>query len=145
MSRDIIPKRTGWDVVHRLIKATISSVPIVGGPSAEIYDYFLVAPYTKRTEEFLKQLGLKLTELEERQSFDLDSVMDREMVKTTLAQSYLIWLRNHQEPKREALLIAFLNSITTDNADEDLEIMFLNFIGIFTTSHIELLEFLRYI
>lgn len=73
---------------------------------------------------------------------DLDSILKREKVTTTIAQAYLIWLRCHQRAKKEALLNAILNSMSSDDADEDLEVIFLNYIDFLTPSHLELLEFL---
>lgn len=141
MSKDIVPQPNWKDVIHSAAKGIISLVPF-GGVIGEMYGYLLVAPYTKRMEEFLNKFAIKVEQLEQKQALDLDSVLKREKVKTTIAQAYLIWMRNHQAPKKEALLNAILNSMISDDADEDLELMFLNYIDVFTSSHLEMLEFL---
>jgi hypothetical protein len=63
-------------------------------------------------------------------------------VITTIAQCLLIWMRTNQEPKKQALQNAILNSMTS-NEDEDLELLFLKFIELLDGAHLELLEYLR--
>lgn len=54
MSEGLVPKKDWKDLIHRVIKGGIALAPVpFAGAIAEMYDYVLVAPYTKRMQEFV--------------------------------------------------------------------------------------------
>lgn len=58
---------------------------------------------------------------------------------TILMQSSQIAIRNHQEEKLEALRNAVWKSALNISIEEDMQLMFLNFIDTFTVTHLKIL------
>jgi hypothetical protein len=141
MSEIKLPKPTAMDLVHRVVKAGLSAVPVVGGPTAELFDYFIRPPLSKRQDEFLYSLAVGLEQLQKK-GIVLEKLNENPKFVTVVTQAMLISLRNHQKEKLEALQSAILNATTSDDTDLDIEMIFLNLIDEFTPSHLELLDYL---
>jgi hypothetical protein len=142
MSDIELPKRTAKDLVHRTVKAGMSAIPFVGGPAAEFFDYFIRSPILERQDEFVLKLALGLDRLQKNQ-IDIETLPNNQKFVTIVSQAMVISLRNHQKEKLEALQNAILNSAISNDSDIDLELMFLNYIDIFTPSHLEVLDYLN--
>ncbi len=67
--------------------------------------------------------------------------MQNESFITILFQAYDLVIRNHQKEKLDALQNAVLNSALNMDIDDDLQIMFLDYVASFTTMHITFLKF----
>jgi hypothetical protein len=78
----------------------------------------------------------------EKQSVDIEALSNNEKFITIVTQAMVISLRNHQKEKLDALQNVILNAATSDDSDIDLELMFLNYIDMFTPSHLEVLDYL---
>jgi hypothetical protein len=132
------------DIVHRLVKAGLSvglsPIPF-GGLAVELYDFFIKPPLAKRQEEYMHRLATGLERLEKR-SVDVESLPNNQKFITIVTQAMVISLRNHQKEKLDALQNVILNAAISYDSDEDLELMFLNYIDIFTPSHLEVLDYL---
>jgi hypothetical protein len=132
------------DIAHRVVKAGLSvglsPIPF-GGLVVELYDYFIKPPLAKRQEEFMHRLAVGLERLE-KHSVDVEALPNNQKFITIVTQAMVISLRNHQKEKLDALQNAILNAATSDDSDIDLELMFLNYIDIFTPSHLEVLDYL---
>lgn len=48
-----VPKRSKGDIAHTLTKAGLSTVPVVGGPTAELFQHLIQPPLEKRREEWM--------------------------------------------------------------------------------------------
>ena len=59
-----VPKRTGGDAAHAVVKAGLSAVPVVGGTAVELFQYVVQPPLEKRREKWMTDVGEKLHELE---------------------------------------------------------------------------------
>jgi hypothetical protein len=139
-----VPKHTAMDIAHRVVRAGLSlglsTVPF-GSLVLELYDYFIKPPLARRQEEFIHRLAVGLERLE-KHSVDIESLSNNQNFITIVTQAMVISLRNHQKEKLDALQNAILNAATLDDSDVDLELIFLNYIDIFTPSHLEMLDYL---
>jgi hypothetical protein len=74
--------------------------------------------------------------------FKIENLANNEMFITTFTCALTIAIRNHQEEKIEALRNAVLNTaLINSTEEEDLHLMFLNFVDAFTPWHIRILVF----
>ncbi len=137
------PKISKADYAYALTKAGISQLPIVGAPIAEILPLIIAPPIEKRRTEWLKSLGERLKLLEEKAAgFKLEDLQSNETFITTAMHASQAAIRNHQKEKLEALRNAVLNAALPNAPEEDLQLMFLNFIDSFTPWHLAILKFL---
>jgi len=139
-----LPKPTAVDYVHTAIKAGLSMIPVAGGPASELFNTLIVPPLAKRRDAWLTSLSEELIGLQEKvDGFTLDSLFDNDVFVTAVMHGTQAALRNHQKEKIDALRNAVLNVATGNSPDEDLQIVFLNFIDTATTWHLRLLKFFQ--
>lgn len=130
------------DVGHMLMKAGFSAFPVVGGPLAEFFAFVVASPIEKRRDNILIEVVEKLNELEKKyDDFDIKKLAEDEMFITTFTHATTIAMRNHQKTKLKALQNAILNSALVRRPEDDLSLIFLNFIDSFTELHLILLSF----
>jgi len=136
------PKASKGDYAYALAKAGISQLPIVGAPIAEILPLIIAPPIEKRRTEWLKSLGERLKLLEEKVGgFKLENLQSNETFITTAMHASQAAIRNHQTEKLEALRNAVLNAALPNAPEEDLQLMFLDFVDSFTPWHLAILKF----
>ena len=121
------PKKSADDILHTIVKAGISSIPIAGAPAAEIFTLIVTPPYEKRRDKWIESIGDGLKKLAQK--------VDNFNYASQVA------IRNHQKEKLEALRNAVLNAALLNAPEEDLQLMFLNFIDSFTPWHLAILHF----
>lgn len=141
---DIIrkPKAETGDVIHTLTKAGLSAIPIIGGPAAEIFSVVIVPPLTRRRDEWIESIADGLIELEEKfEGFKIVNLSRNDMFITTVMYATQVAIRNHQIEKLEALRNAVLNASLPIAPEEDIQLMFLNFIDTLTPLHLRILKF----
>lgn len=130
------------DVGHMLMKAGFSAFPIFGGPLAEFFAFVVASPIEKRRDSFLIEVIEKLNDLEKKyDDFDIKKLAEDEMFITTFIHATTIAMRNHQNAKLKALQNVILNSALVRRPEDDLSLIFLNFIDSFTELHLILLIF----
>jgi hypothetical protein len=130
------------DVAHTITEALISAVPYVGGPAAELFSFLIVPPLQRRRDEWLKSIADGLRELQEKvEGFNMDNLQDNQMFVTTVMHASQAAIRNHQKEKLEALRNAVLNAALPNPPEEDLQLMFLDFIDTLTPWHLRVLKF----
>ena len=56
--------RTTSDWIHAITKAAMSAVPVVGSPAAELFGFLVVAPATKRKDEWIRSIEERLVRTE---------------------------------------------------------------------------------
>lgn len=138
----IKPKPTKGDVAHKAAKIVLSGIPFAGGPVAELFNAVIIPPLEKRRNEWLESLYEGLKELEEKvEGFKIVNLKDNEMFITTVMHATQVAVRNHQKEKLEALRAAVLNSITPNAPEEDLQLMFLNWVDELIPWHLRILKF----
>jgi len=130
------------DVGHTVAKAIISAVPYVGGPAAELFSFLIVPPLQRRRDEWMKSIADGLRELQAKvEGFNIENLQDNEMFVTTVMHASQAAIRNHQKEKLEALRNAVLNAALPNPPEEDLQMMFLDFVDTLTPWHLRVLKF----
>lgn len=137
------PKKSASDVVHAVIKAGISSIPIAGAPAAEIFALIVTPPLERRRDEWIESIGEGLKELaQKKEGFKIEDLTENDTFITTITHASQAAIRNHQKEKLEALRNGVLNAALPNAPEEDLQLMFLDFVDSFTTYHLAILKFL---
>jgi hypothetical protein len=132
--------RTVGDVVHIATKAGLSAIPIVGGPAAEIFAAIVQPPLERRRNEWIRDLGDRIEQLEKEGRIHAEELQHNEPFVDTALQATTIALRNHQGEKREALRNAVLNAALPGAPAADLQHFFLGLVDQFTTWHLRILR-----
>lgn len=136
------PKPGPGDVAHTAGKAAFSLIPGIGGAAAELFSKFVVAPISKRQEEWILSIAKALQALEEKvENFKIENLVENETFITALMHASQVASRNHQKEKLEALRSAVLNAASPTAPEEDLQLMFLNFIDTLTPWHLRILKY----
>ena len=136
------PKKSAGDVIHALSKASISQIPIIGAPAAEIFNLVVTPPYERRRDAWVESIGIGLKELAEKgEDFKIEELSQNQVFITTVTHASQAAIRNHQKEKLEALRNAVLNAALPNAPEEDLQLMFLNFVDSFTPFHLVILKF----
>lgn len=132
------------DIAHTATKAVIAAIPFVGGSAAEIFAAIVTPPINRRRDEWINRISQDLEVLGAQiDRFNIESLRDDETFITTLLQATQTAARNHRKEKLEALRNAVLNTAIGRAPEEDLQILFLSFLDVFTEWHIRILMFLR--
>jgi hypothetical protein len=130
--------------VHIITRAGLSGIPVIGSPAAEIFSAIIIPPLSKRRDKWVEEIAKRLVQLENKfKDFKIDDLATNKMFITIFVHASQIAIRNHHEEKLEALRNAILNSALPNPPEEDLQLMFLNFVDLFTTWHIRILMFLN--
>jgi hypothetical protein len=135
------PKWGTGDLAHTVAKAGLSAIPVIGGPAAEIFSAIIVPPLSKRRDEWIASIDKDLKTLEEKvDNFNIEGLSQNEMFITTAMHASQAAIRNHQKEKLKALRNAVLNAALPSAPEEDIQLMFLNFVDIFTPWHLRILK-----
>lgn len=138
-----VPKRSKVDAVHAVAKAAIGSVPGIGAAGAELFAYVVQAPYEKRREEWMEQVGEVLAELRNRRGVDLEALRDDPEFTDTVLTATQAALRTRSAKKKEALRNVIANSAMQSAPDEADRIMFIRLVDELSEWHLALLELFR--
>lgn len=155
------PKSDGKDAAYKGTKialaitaaglATLTAGPgtaalLAAGGAAlavELFSQTFAPPLEKRRDKWLMSIFEKLQELEQKvDGFSAESLAENEQFITTLIQATQIAIQNHQEEKLTALRNAVLNAALPNSIQEDLQVIFLNWINRLSNYHIKVLIFL---
>jgi hypothetical protein len=143
-SKYAVPKSTTKDTIHTLARAGISTLPVVGAPAAELFNSIIIPPLNKRREEWMESVATGLIELEkEVKGFSIASLSDNQMFLTIVSHATYVAIRNHEEEKLLALKNAVINTALTTSPDEDIRLMFINFVDSLTPWHLKILKLLH--
>ena len=136
------PKTSTGDIAHKIVKAGLSAVPLAGGPAAELFNAIITPPLAKRRDKWIESIAEGLKELEEKvEGFNIENLNKNEMFITTVMHATQAAIRNHQEEKLKALRNAVLNATSSNAPEEDLQMMFLNWVDELTSWHLRILKF----
>ncbi|MCL1636142.1 hypothetical protein M2650_16085 [Luteimonas sp. SX5] len=136
------PKQSKGDTLHALAKAGLSAVPIIGGPSVELFQHVVQPPLEKRRIEWMAYVGEKLVELEQR-GVDIQQLSENEEFVSAVLHASQLAVRTHRQEKREALRNALFNIASGKAPEESLQQIFLEYIDSFTELHVQLLKFFQ--
>lgn len=139
--KKIKPKPGAKDIAHTIVKAGISAIPFCGGPAAEIFSAIIVPPLSKRRDEWVESIVEYLKRLEkEVKGFKIEELSKNKIFITTVMHASQAAIRNHQEEKLEALRNAVLNAALPNSPEEDMQLIFLNLVDLFTPWHLRILK-----
>lgn len=137
-----LPGRSRAEIGAGLARAAISSVPLVGGAAAELFDLVLAPSLERRRDEWMGYLGEAVEELRERlDGFDpRDLEGNEQFVSSVLAASTLA-MRTHQTEKLRMLRNAIVNSVLPGAPDDYEQMAFLRYVDELTPLHARVLAF----
>lgn len=136
------PKLGASDIAHKIVKAGLSAMPLAGGPAAELFNAIITPPLARRRDKWIESIAEGLKQLEEKvEGFKIESLSENEMFITTVMHATQSAIRNHQEEKLEALRNAVLNATAPNPPEEDLQMMFLNWVDELTPWYLRILKF----
>jgi hypothetical protein len=131
-------KRNKSDSIVDLTNASVSLIPIVGGPLSILLGAVLPS-ISDRQNTWLISLSNDIQKLAEQNENFLENLITNENFITILMYATQIAIRNHQEEKLDALRNAVLNSTLESTIEDDVELMFINLLDSFTVNHLKIL------
>lgn len=134
-----VPSQSKGDIAHSVVKAGLSTIPVLGGASVELFQNVVQPPLEKRRAEWMYKVGEKLQELEEK-GFNLEELHENEQFISATMYASQLALRTHQEEKLAALRNAIMNIATGQAPEETMQHLFLNFVDTLTELHIQILK-----
>ena len=113
-------------------------------PAAELIDLVIATPMSKRKDAFISDINERLTKMEsEKTDFTIESLKDDDIFHTVIINAIRAAIATHQKEKIEALRNAVLNAALKINIEENIQMMFLNYIDRLTPLHLLMLNFLQ--
>ena len=145
-SRQPLPSEpTLEDHRYAVIKGGLSALPLVGCALAEEMGLLLMAPLTRRRDDWWADVARRVLYLEGKvQGFRFENLGDNEQFVSAMIQATQSAARTHRNEKLEALRNAVLNIALGHNPGEDLQAIFLNLVDSFTPVHLELLRLFQH-
>lgn len=141
MSKDLeVPKETGKDHIHTIVKTALGEVPLAGGALAELFSAIIESPFQRRKKEWMQNVVDAINELKEK-GFSPDDLKENEQFISAVFYASHLAMKTHQQEKLDALRNAIINVAEGVEPDEALQQIFLNYIDQFTLLHIKLLRF----
>ena len=138
------PSETKGDIAQALARAAASSVPLFGGPAAELIGLVMEPALERRREEWLRDLGSVVDELREGfDGFDPKRLEENELFVTAVISASTAALRTHEKEKRTALRNAVLSSALELDIDDHIQLTFIRYVDELTALHLRLLAYLR--
>ncbi|MFZ2448787.1 MAG: hypothetical protein WAW37_20685 [Syntrophobacteraceae bacterium] len=139
----VTPKSSVGDKAHAITKAGLSTIPIIGGPAAELFAMVIMPPLQKRQVEWMESVAEGLRRLETEKGINLEELQHNDTFIDIVMQASSAALRSSQKEKKEALRNAVLNSALGISVDESLQHLFLNLIDSFNQFHLLILKFFQ--
>jgi hypothetical protein len=89
----------------------------------------IVPSLDQRRKEWFENLATDLEDLKEKfKDIELEKLSESENFTDAFMHSYVSAMRTHHQEKLEALRNTVLNTITPNAPDEDLQLIFINYI-----------------
>jgi hypothetical protein len=134
-----VPARSLADGAHAVVKAVLSTVPVVGGPAVELFQYVVQPALEKRREEWMRNVGTKLEELGCK-GLDLSSLHNNKEFISIVMQASQVALRTHNTEKLAALRNAVINVACGQSPDETVQHILLGLIDQLSEMHLRILK-----
>ncbi len=129
------------EIAHEVIVTTLELIPNCGDRIAKLFNLVAPSPYKKRLENFLAEVDRRLKLLEATRKIQLSDLESDEFFLSMLAKTADIAIKNHQVEKIKHCVNIVVNSITEIDMNEDLKLLFADYIDVLTPSHIKLLDY----
>lgn len=146
--KNTVPKPNIRDKIHKIAKIGVAAVStgasfVTAIPltplATNLFDIAVKPPVQQRVNNWLNELADRISKLE----YDFEELSKNPLFITGLMQAMQIIMRNHQEEKKEALKNAVINMAKPAFTDDNISLMFMSWIDVFTIWHIRVLEFLN--
>lgn len=125
------------------IISSLTGIPGIADALGAIYSV-ITPPLEKRRAEWMLSVHTKLVNLQSTvDGFTFKDLSNKPFFIDTFIRAYQIALRTHQEEKLQALTNAVVNSAMPAFPEDDLYMMFINWIDNFTPWHIKILSFVN--
>ncbi|MDF4202247.1 hypothetical protein PXD56_04745 [Maribacter sp. SA7] len=128
------------EISYTLLKASIASIPIIGGAASEILPLILKNPIEKRKEFWMQEVGEKLKSLEKSNSIKLTELSKKEIFIDTVIRISTEALKTSEQEKLKYFKNALINTAILENLDISEVNIFTRFISEFTIWHIQILN-----
>jgi polyhydroxyalkanoate synthesis regulator phasin len=134
-------KVTKGDIVHTVVKAAASAIPVAGGPAAILFEEVFRKPIEVRRQKWLEMLAEAVEELKQKvENLENKDLSENQAFISSVMQASQVAQRTHQEEKLEALRNAIQNAALPHSPDEDTQQVFLRFIDELTPWHLRILD-----
>jgi hypothetical protein len=137
------PDSTAADVVHTIVKAGLSVIPVVGGPAAELFALVIAPPLQNRQRRWLEELAERVQQLEEREGITLELLRDSPAFIDAVLTATQSAVKTSSEDKREALRNAVVNSFLANAPPPDIQQLYLSIVDSLSPWHIRLLYLMK--
>ena len=134
------PKASKGDRAHSVVKASLSAIPVIGGPAAELFQNVVQPPLERRRIEWMNSVAEKLEDLEKQDRLDVTSLTNNEEFISAVMYATTLALRTHNESKLNALRNALVNIAIGQAPEETLQHIFMNLIDTLTELHVRILK-----
>ncbi len=135
-------KPTKGDAAHAFVRGALSTVPLVGGPAAELFSALVTPPLARRRDQWVKEIAQALKELQGKvDGLTLENLSDNEQFISSLLHATQIALRTHHREKLKALRNAVTNAALPNPPDDVTQQLFLNQVDDLTPSHLKILAY----
>jgi len=123
-------------------RVALGAVPYAGSVLAELVNAMFGWPVQRRRDDWTMRLAETLNAVIDKvEGITPESLMNNEVFITTAIHATQIAMKNHQKEKLEALRNAVFNAASTTSLNEDMQLMFLNWVDELTVSQIRILKF----
>ncbi len=134
------PETTKGDVIHAAVKTGLSTLPVIGGPAAELFVALVTPPLERRRQEWMEEIGAALRRLEETKGLAFENLRENEQFLDIALHATQAALRTSLTTKRQALRNTILNSALPGAPDSAMQQVFVNLIDDMTEWHIHILH-----
>ena len=123
----------------------VALAKIALAPASELIDLVITTPMSKRKDAFISDLAVRVKNMESKATgFTIESLKDNELFQTIIINAIRAAIATHQQEKIQALKNAVLNAALKPNINENVQMMFINYIDRLTPLHLIILKFLQY-
>jgi hypothetical protein len=137
------PKSSAGDVVQTVVKAGLSTIPVVGGPVAELFQLVIVPPLQKRQLEWMEDIAERVAKLEAKKGISIDELRDNPAFVDAVLAAGQAAVRTSSREKREALRNAVVNSVLRNAPPPDMQQLYLSILDNLSPWHLRLLVLFR--
>jgi hypothetical protein len=139
-SKDPLPETPSLpDVRHAVVRDIASKIGF-----SNVLDLVFTSPLAQRRDDWLKDLEMRLRELENRVAgFHIEELGKNEQFVSVTLHAFQAALKTHQAEKLAALQNAVMNVAVSKAPSEDLQLIFLNLVDSFTPTHLKMLQFFQ--
>jgi hypothetical protein len=127
--------KTVVDDIHTFVRIAAGSIG-----ASELLNHLVAPPLEKRRDEFFKDVGRRLKNLEDRGDISLEELQENEKFIDICLLATQAALRTSEKEKRAALRNAIIKSAKPVSPELAVQQMFINYVDSFTVWHIKILD-----